>query len=738
MIICSVIVLAGLGWYATGLFQSLGTEDSFGATGTEAAAAQAKIESVFGANPASEIVLFERKDASLGDARSPLYQQTVTELLAPLKDNIDSITTYASQPNDALISKDGTATYAIVIGKGTPKEIYQLLSDFQTQADQSRLTISIGGTSASLQQTTNEVAKGLEQAEFITMPILLVLLVLFFRSGVAALVPLGMSAVTIVGAFAIARFVGQFITIDSYAVNVITILGLGLSIDYALLSVNRFREELAAESSVKHAVATIIRTSGNTIFFSGITVIACLLALLLFPMEFLHSIAIGGSAAVIMAIAFTIIILPSILAVVGHHINSWHLPLPRHEAKKTTSGFWYHLARLTTNHPIVTLCGAVIVVGLTLLPLGSFTLASGMNYHWLARGGSAQHVASKIDTEFTVSSPSLTVLSIQPTTLSDDELLSRSCELTTQLQAVTGVKQVVSATPISDTVNCDTIRQIVTYTALSEQEKQYLALSGTPTPSAESVARLKSVQASHSRDNALRFDLILSDESASRAAYDTLERVRALTPHEGESRYIGGTTAVLYDTDAMYARTIPLAIGLIALAMIALLSFHLRSLILPLQAVIINTIAITMSLALLVGIFELGWGNTFTHWGTVEGIVMTPLLLIATMAFGLAMDYSVFLYSRMREVHETTADPKLAIQQGIIKTGPIITAAALMMFVVVSAFATSNVMIMQLIGIGLGIAVLVDAFFVRLFLVPSIMTLMGKASWWLPFTRREK
>lgn len=182
----------------------------------------------------------------------------------------------------------------------------------------------------------------------------------------------------------------------------------------------------------------------------------------------------------------------------------------------------------------------------------------------------------------------------------------------------------------------------------------------------------------------------------------------------------------------MYADGVPIAFAIIAVSMIVLLTLLLASFIVPVQAILINAISLAISFAALVGVFQLGWLDGITRWGTVDGIVMTPIILIAAIAFGLAMDYSVFLYSRMYEVHQKTDDPLKAIRQGIIKTGPIITAAALMVFVVVIAFAFSGVVIMQMIGVGLGVAVLVDAFFVRLLLVPSIMALMGKVSWYAP------
>jgi RND superfamily putative drug exporter len=229
-------------------------------------------------------------------------------------------------------------------------------------------------------------------------------------------------------------------------------------------------------------------------------------------------------------------------------------------------------------------------------------------------------------------------------------------------------------------------------------------------------------------DGALRFSVVADGKVGSEKAADALLAVRDINPEKGDW-LVGGIEADAYDTNKAYMDSIPYALIVIAISMVVLLTLLLASLAIPIQAIVINMVSLAISFAILTGVFQLGW---FGVWHQVDGIVMTPLVLIATIAFGLAMDYSVFLYSRMYEVYEKTGDSLKAIQQGIIKTGPIITAAALMVFVVVIAFAGSGVVIMQMIGLGLGVAVLVDAFFVRLLLVPSIMTLMGKASWYAP------
>ncbi len=704
----SAVFMIVLGWYALGIFDHIDGGDSFSAMGTESERTSQLIEEKFGSSPTNEIILFERKDTSLGQADSSTFQAEVNRLLQPLANKVESVNTYATQPSQSYISIDKTSTYATVVGKGTSQEIYKIMQDFADTADQSKLKISIGGMSATMEQTTNQVSSDLARTELITLPILLILLTFFFGSIVAALIPLGMSLVTIIGAFAIARFVTGFISVDSYAVNVITILGIGLSIDYALLSVNRFREEVA-KGSVSQATRTIIDTSGRTIFFSGITVIACLLSLLVFPLEFLHSVAIGVTSAIAMAIVFTVVVLPSILQVIGKRINSLKIPFV-HQGRGA-SRFWSLTANLTTKYPIRTLTLGLFALVVALVPLGQFQLSTSMDHHWVARGSSAQYVSRALSEDFDISAPSLTVLHSFASSISVEDQIKQSCQLTEKLRALKGVETVISPTPATPELNCDTQQQIVAYNQLPEP--------------------LQSIYAQNITAGATRYGIISSYPVGSPEAGQTLKAIRNITPANGEL-LVGGTEADAYDTNQAYLNSIPLAIAIIVISMFVLLAIQLNSLLIPLQAIIINLMSLAISFAAVVGVFQLGWIDTLTGWGTVDGIVMTPLVLIAPIGFGLAMDYSVFLYSRMREVYDESKQPLEAVRQGITKTGPIITAAAVMVFAVVVAFAGSSVMIMQIIGIGLGVAVLVDAFFVRLVLVPSIMALMSKASWYAP------
>lgn len=699
----SVAVFLLLGWYGLGVFDELSDSTSMNALHTESAQASEIIEKEFGTTPNSQIVLFTRQDVSLGDADSALFQATVNELLTPLKDQSSSIMTFSTTKSENFISHDKSMTYAIVNMDGESKEIYQTLRNFADTADQSKLTITIGGEAALIEEMNQIVTHQLAVIELISLPILLILLLFFFRSIVASLVPLGIALCTVLGAFAIARFLAQFIVIDTYAVNVITILGLGLSIDYALLSINRFREELT--SGVDHAVKRMIATSGHTIAFSGVTVIACLLSLLVFPFDIMHSIAIGGAAAVATAMATTYIVLPSVLKLIGRRIDAGQI-WRRKKKTDSGSGFWHRIAACTTNHPAISLGIGLGVVALACIPLFQFQ-PGNMSYKWLARGAESQQVLRTITEDFPSSTPDITAVLTFPEKADTSWRLGLACTMTEKLESIDNVQSVLSATPVSSELPCETIQMLSASNMLP--------------------AELQAIQKTYMRSTALKFDIFL-DATDRKSEETALLAIRDMTVPEGELMTTG-SVAQFYDSNQAYYKAAPWAIAIICVSMLVLLAIALRSFVVPLQAIIVNSLSLVISLAVIVGVFQLGWLNNLTGWPQVDGIVLAAPILVAAIAFGLAMDYSVFLYARMREVYDETSDSTEAIRQGIIKTGPIITAAAVALFVVVIGFLSSSVLFMQIIGLGMAVAVIVDAFFVRLVLVPAIMKLLGKHSW---------
>lgn len=700
----STVIILLLGWYGLGVFDKLSDSADMHANQTLSEQANEIIEREFGETPSNQVILFSRIDDSLGDANSAPFQTEVNRLLEPLHDQATSVMTYSTTRSNNFISHDRSMTYAVVNIDGNSKEIFQKLTDFANNANQSKLSIKIGGEASLIEETNQIVTEQLAKIELVSLPILLILLLFFFRSVVASIVPLGIAVATVLGAFAIARFLAIFVAIDTYAVNVITILGLGLSIDYALLSVNRFREELP--DGVDHAVKKMIATSGHTIIFSGTTVIACLLALLVFPFDIMHSIAIGGASAVLVAMATTYFVLPSVLKLLGENINRGQIRKPKKVVAVNKKGFWYKVATLTTTHPIICLVIGLAVVALSLIPIIGFK-PGNMDYNWVARGTQSQQVLRSLSENFPSSTPDMTAILTFDDSISNEDRLALACSVTDKISDVKSVQTVLSATPVSAELPCDTIKMLNASNMLPPE--------------------LQIAQSTYMRDGALKFDIFLDDTDI-KGEEEALLAIRDITTAQGKLS-VTGTVAQFYDSNHAYYKSAPWAIAIIAISMIILLAFALKSIVVPLQAIIINSIGLAISLSVIVGVFQHGWFGGLTGWPQVDGIVLAAPILVASIAFGLAMDYSVFLYSRMRETYDRTGDSTEAVREGIVKTGPIITAAAGALFVVVIGFLSSSVLFMQIIGLGMAVAVIVDAFFIRLILVPSIMTLLGKHSW---------
>ncbi|MBM3209962.1 MMPL family transporter [Candidatus Saccharibacteria bacterium] len=709
VLILSSVAIVGLGVYGTGLFNELSSSSNMNSDTTEAARTATVIEEAFGATPSGEILLFEPKNNALSRVTDPNYQTQLTEILAPLQDNGAQITSYQNTGSESFISNDGTKTYALITINDSNKEILSVLTRAKKSASNSDLAVSIGGETAINDQTNATVSSELALIELISLPILLILLLFFFKSAVAAAVPIGIALATIIGALAIVRLLNTAISIDTYAINVITILGIGLAIDYALLCVNRFKEELPHGVAV--AVQTMIATSGRTIIFSGITVIACLLALLVFPIEIMRSIAIGGTSAVAMAVIVTLVMLPASLALIGPRINKLSISSIIPQRLSPNGGVWKKIAMFVTSRPIVSLAGGTVVVLLTLIPLSQFKPGT-MDYNWIARGNESHNVAQVLATEFPASTTDITLALQLPSNTTPEERILLSCDITHKLKALNNISNVSSGTPSN---------------SLNECTNTHLALVSAP----QNANPLQQLQTQFISESALQFAIDITSANNTTEAYATLKEVRNITPVTG-SLFAGGQVATAYDNNQLYINAIPYAIAIIVVAMIVLLSLALRSVVVPLQAIVTNAVGLLLSTAAIVGVFQLGWFSNFTGWPQVDGLALAAPILVIAIAFGLAMDYSVFLYARMRETYDKTNDPIAAIREGIIKTGPIITAAALALFVVVVGFMFSSVVFMQIIGLGLAVAVIVDAFFVRLILVPSIMTLMGKKSWYGP------
>ncbi len=707
-VIFGIIFLLGSGVYGLGLFKTLTSGDNFYATNSASQAAQDKLVQLYGNSDTNAvIVLLEKKPGVKVDIKSAGAATEANRILKNL--DINATQSYYSTHQDSFISTDGSTTFAVVNLSGTDDNAkYAQAKEFAANTKSDMFNISVGGGLVGRNQTQDQVKVDLTRAELISLPILAILLFLFFRSPVAAALPLSMSILTIAGGLAVARLVDTLVVVDTYSLNVITILGVGLSIDYCLLAVNRFREELARGETVEMAVARTARTAGRTIFFSGLTVAICLLALLLFPVGFMHSVAIGGAAAVAVAVIISTLLLPSALRLVGKNIDKWHIG----KKKVALRNNWGRTATFVTRHPIFSIISGLAVIGLFVWPVFSFK-TEVFDWHVLPNNQSAYHVGQVLQDKFTTNTPSITILANFGHTPTPAEI----CTLTNEVKAVSDVKAVDTAyTQLNNLPSCNAAG---------------LALAAMARQSPQNLQYIDGYAAKYIIGTYVRVDVTSKYDVSDNRTFTLAETLRS-DKFTGAITEVTGTSMLSKDTLDAYVKWLPVVGAIIALAMIVVLSLLLGSFVIPFQAIIINSLSLLIALGVLVAVFQFGWGASLLHTVVTGGFEPSIPILAVVMAFGLSMDYAVFLYSRIHEVYDLKDDVTISIVEGVSKTGPIISAAAVLMFVVVSAFGLSHVVLIQQIGVGLGVAVLVDAFFVRIFFVPAVMKLFGRTSWAAP------
>jgi uncharacterized membrane protein YdfJ with MMPL/SSD domain len=714
-----VLAVAAAGWYGIDAISVLDSNIGHSAQGG-AAQAQAILDSRLSASRVDIVVLFENDQLSVHD---PLFRVAMNDALEPLWLNPDvaSIATYYSTGSPDFISRNGHATFAAIRlqDQNDPHDVYGLM---QREVHSSLLRVSFGGSIPADAQFAAQSKADLQQMEYISFPIVALALVLVFDGLIAAGLPLLIGGVAIVGALAGLRGLTNFLDISVFAVNIVSVLGLGLAIDYSLFMIMRFREELlVSDNDVRAALARTMQTAGRTVLFSGLTVSTCLIALTFFPLLTLRSIGFGAIAAVLVAMLAALTILPALLAVLGRRINA--LSVRRLFARRTGmsaprsrnvrgdgEGPWLRLSQFVMRFPV-----PVIVVTLALLislglPFLHVNFAAP-DVRALPKTQSARYVADRLLNDFPHSNGAQhdVVVLTRGDALSDANLVALN-GLVRQIQAlpdVTSVTSVVSLAP-----------------NLTLAQYEYLYAHPQRDPQLVAAARaLASGDATH-----IMVTVAGADNSA--AAQTVVRDLRALTPPAGFTLYVGGTTASQMDLfAALQSHLLPAGL-MILFATIVLLFLMTGSIVVPLKAVVLNFLSLTATLGAIVFVFQEGHGQQILSFTPIGSIDPSQMMILFTIAFGLSMDYEVFLLSRIKEQYDLTGDNRLAVATGLQRTGRLITSAALLLAIVLFATITSQIIFVKELGLGLALAVIMDATVVRALLVPATMRLLGRWNWW--------
>ncbi|HZC31477.1 MAG TPA: MMPL family transporter [Gaiellaceae bacterium] len=675
---------------------------------------------------------FEEQLVVTSDSRTvddPAYREAAQAVMAATQATglVASVDGYYASGDRTFVSADGRTTYMLLNLRSTTHSdgmnaSRRIIEAIGATVTPSWLRAYVTGTEAIHADLTTASQASITTAETVGLPVAALVLVLVFGALVAAGLPLVMGLVAIVVALALAFVVGQAIDLSVFLENFVTMLGLGLGIDYSLFLLTRFRAERRTGRSTGDAVVETVRHAGKAVAFSGLTVAIGLLALLAAGEPTVISIGIGGVLVALVAVAAALTLLPALLAVLGDRIE-WPAGLRRLVARGHRGGFWANWAHAVMRRPVRFLVLGLVAIALLAWPTLSLQTGS-LGVNLLGRDAQSRLGYEVIARDFGpgVTSPVQVVIRAadgigQPETVGGVDALTRAIEADPQFSAA------VSLTTLDPRID------LAGYQALYAND--FAAVPATLRPT---LGRLVDLDRGGDVTVVLAY---LRHEPGSAAAREAVRTLRAkiipsVTDLRGDTVLVGGTTAIEMDAvDALYAR-FPLVVGIILAATFLLLLVLFLSILIPLKAVVMNLLSVGAAYGLLVLAFQRGYAAgvlDFTSIGAVNWI--TPVLLFAVL-FGLSMDYEVFLLSRIREFHDRGYDNVDAVAMGLERTGGVITGAALIMIVVFAAFTLSSILVVKELGFALAAAVLVDATIVRIILVPATMRLLGDWNWWMP------
>jgi RND superfamily putative drug exporter len=621
-----------------------------------------------------------------------------------------------------LKSRDGSKALVLAALEGNPNERIDLAARLTPRFvdEHGPLRVEVTGKSTVEQQISDRAEKDLRRSELLTAPIVFAALVLVFGSLVAAFLPLIVGVIAILGTFVVLTVLSHYTTVSIFALNLTTALGLGLAIDYSLFIVSRYREELTRGVSQFVAVGRTMQTAGRTVAFSAGTVMISLSALVLFPMPYLKSFAFAGVAVVGLAAFSAIVVLPAMLALLGARVEKGRV-----FALKPDGGrFWRDQAARVMRHPVAYAVGASLLLVMLAVPFLRVSL--GLTDDRVVPIGSIESRAANESLRTDFASREASALEVSVPTLSSSKDATTIDEFARKLLRVPGVAR-VDATTGSYGVAADP--------ALAQ------VLSGLPGVERLDDGRFIVPAAFVGEKRTARFlpdgggrgtwlSVVPDVEPFSPEGATLVERIRGF--HTDFPFGVTGSSARFVDSKDAVLNRLPLVVGVVALATILLLFLMSGSLLVPVKALVMNVLSLTATFGAMVWIFQDGHfasALNFAPTGTID--VFMPVLMFC-IAFGLSMDYEVFLLSRIKEEYDLDRDNEASVRVGLGKTGRIVTAAALLLAIVFTGIATSDVVLLKMFGVGVTLAVLIDAFVIRATLVPAFMRLAGRLNWWAP------
>jgi RND superfamily putative drug exporter len=699
-----LVAAAAIGAGAFGVLKAGGFEDP----GAESTRATDALDDVFDTGDPNVVLLVRSPSGTVDDAAAARAGADLTDRLAQIPDVAD-VASYWTMGQPAELRNEA-GDEALVLGRITTEndEANETLADIRDELGgaQDGVDVAVGGPAAVNEELNRSVESSLARAEMIAIPLTLLLLVFVFRSVVGAALPLIVGAMAITGTLLALFVLGSLTDVSIFSINLTTALGLGLAVDYSLFIVSRFREEMGRGLAPHAAVVRSVETAGRTVIISALTVAVALSGLVVFPMYFLQSFAYAGIAVVLLAMVASIVTLPAMLAVVGPRIDSRRarhaaaLPAASAVTVAPAPGFWHRVATTVMRRPLAVAIGVTAI----LLVLGApfLRLTTGLpDERALPESAEVRQVSERIAAGFDGDSSEAFPIVAEAV----DPGGAAMAAFATDVSALDGVarvegpggtwadgRRVAGPTPASQRF------------AAADTDAAWLSVVPTVGPQTPQGERLA------------------EEVRALDAPFDVL---------------VGGGAAELIDTKDALSAGLPIALGIVAVTTVVLLFLMSGSVLIPLKAIVLNLLSLTATLGAMVWVFQDGNLSgllDFTATGRIDTSV--PILMFC-IAFGLSMDYEVFLLSRIKEEYDRSGDNTASVALGLERTGRIVSAAAALLAITFIAFGTAEVSFLKLFGLGLALAVLMDATVIRGLLVPAFMRLAGRANWWAPAPLRR-
>jgi len=677
------------------------------------------------------LIVFQSTNTAVND---PAYQQEVQNFMSRAR-SFPNVT----QVTQGGTGQDGRTTFVTVNFNQTEDKVESQVEDFHkllpSGAAASPAKVYLSGDPAIFREITTTTQQDVEQAEIAALPIALLVLLVVFGTLIAAAMPILLAVVAVAVALAVIYAIALHYSMSIFVLNIASIIGLGISIDYSLFMVRRFRDELAEGRSARDAVSWTIATAGEAILFSGLIVMIGFSGLLLIGVPIMISMGIGGAVVVGIAVLAALTLLPALLGVLGPRINSLRIPFfnrftmrteqraVSEDMEKEPKGFWEILAWSVMRRPMLIIVAVSALLLLLSWPIFSISIGTPGSSS-LPKSAESRKGIDILNAQFPATNEYPIFLVAQTrdgSSMLTAENLAKLDHLSKWIATQDHVKGVISLTQLPSTPGAP---------ALSEQQLATLYSTGAYQQNRAMAQLVSSTTNSDTTLITVKSDAKI-DSSEGKSLIDNL-RAGDQAAGQGLKVQVGGFQAISLDFNRYLYNNFPKAIAFILIATYILLLLMFRSVVLPLKAILMNVLSVCASYGVLVFIFQ--WGNfsnilNFTPDGFLNSIL--PILLFCIL-FGLSMNYEVFLLSRIREEWLLTHNNRWSVARGLAKTGGVITNAALLFVIVCGAFTFTSVIITKEMGLGMAIAVLVDATIIRSLLVPATMRLLGRWNWWMP------